>query len=48
MEIKIITPCLEEINKVIYYSAVFCVENFKEFQLFIDGELKKEVKHGHS
>lgn len=44
MEIKIDTTCKEDIEKVIDHMKRFCIENFREFKLFIDGELKHEQK----
>ena len=44
MEIKIDTTCKEDIEKVVDHMKIFCIENFKEFKLFIDGELKHEQK----
>jgi len=44
MEIKIDTTCKEDLEKVVDHMEKFCVENFREFKLFIDGELKKEQK----
>jgi len=46
MEIKINTTCKEDLEKVVYYMKRFCIENFREFKLFIDGELKHEQKEG--
>ena len=46
MEIKIDTTCKEDLERVIIHMKRFCVENFREFELFIDGELKHEQKEG--
>ena len=46
MEIKIDTTCKEDLEKVVYHMKRFCIENFREFKLFIDGELKHEQKEG--
>ena len=38
MEIKIETNCKEDIEKVEYHMKKFCIENFQECKLFIDGK----------
>ena len=44
MEIKINTICNEDVDRVVNYVKNFCIENFREFELFIDGELQHEQK----
>ena len=44
MKIKIETQTQEDIEKIKYYVKTFCIENYREFKLFIDDELIKEVK----
>ncbi len=39
MEIKIDTTCKEDLEKVVEHMKRFCIENFREFKLFIDGEV---------
>lgn len=36
MKITIKTPCKEELSKVEYHLKRFCIENYQEFELFID------------
>ena len=44
MKIEINTNCKEDLDKVIYYLKNFCEEQFQEYKLHIDGELKGEKK----
>ena len=44
MKILIDTPTKEDIEKIVYHMKTFCIENFREFKLYIDEELKFEQK----
>jgi hypothetical protein len=42
MKIKIETNCNEDIEKVKYYTSMFCKENFRQAKIFINDKLEYE------
>lgn len=42
MEIKIVTSCKEDKEKVIYHLEQFCKENYRQAKIFIDDKLEYE------
>ena len=42
MKIKIETSCNEDIEKVKFYTSMFCKENFRNAKIFINDKLEYE------